>query len=158
MIPKFLISNPRVLLASTTLPDGELDSYYNDPASKRSWHPPAAEVKSDAMTEAHGDPFSDPAQHPNDVALIRRVHSPDSERSSSRASRRDTSSRTLSLVAGDDAELREVSLTLGIPRWPFDVGEAEAEELAEQVSPAPTHREGERMELPQTPPSARRYY
>ena len=157
MIPKFLISSPRALITSTTLPDGDFDSYYNDAASERSWYPPAAEVKSGTTTEAH-DPFSDPEQHPTNVGLIRRVHSPDSERSSSRASRRDTSSRTLSPVAGDDAELREVSLTLGTPLWSFVVGDAEADELAEQVSPAPTHREGERMELPQTPPSAHRYY
>jgi hypothetical protein len=154
MIPKFLISKPSVL-TSTTLPDGEFDSYYSDAASVRSWYPPTPPkgIKSTTITEAR-DPFSDPEQHPNEdseAATIRRVRSPDSSRSSSRASRRSLS------VVGDHPELREVSLSPGTSLWSLEVGELEGDELADEISPTPTHRDGERMELPHTPPSAHRY-
>ncbi|KAN0135446.1 hypothetical protein V8E53_006725 [Lactarius tabidus] len=153
MIPKFLISKPSVL-TSTTLPDGEFDSYYSDAASVRSWYPPTPPkgIKSTTITEAR-DPFSDPEQHPNEdseAATIRRVRSPDSSRSSSRASRRSLS------VVGDHPELREVSLSPGTSLWSLEVGELEGDELADEISPTPTHRDGERMELPHTPPSAHR--
>jgi hypothetical protein len=43
-------------------------------------------------------------------------------------------------MLGDCDELRAVSLlSLGSP---FQVGEAESGELTEEISPAPTHREG----------------
>jgi len=148
VLPKFLISKPSVLLASTTLPDDDFDSYYNDAGSVRPWYPPTPPKgkSSTTITEAR-DPFSDLEKHQNgdSEAAIRRVHSPDSERSSSR--------RSLS-VEGDHAELREVSLSPGTSQWPFEAGEFEGDELAD----APTHREGERMALPHTPPSAHRHH
>jgi hypothetical protein len=86
---------------------------------------------------------------PIDEAMIRRVRSPDSERSLSRAS-----PRSLSPVAGDYAAMRAVSPSPGTPRGSSEVSEAEADledKPAAQISPALAHREGERMELPQTP-------
>ena len=152
MIPKFLISGPRAILTSTTLPDVESDSYYNDDAvSEHSWYPSSvAEVKNGATIL---NPFSDhfAVQRPAypAAAVIRRVHSPDSSRSSSR----DTSPRTSYYVPDNHDELRAVSLlSLGSP---FQVSEAEVDELAERISPAPTHSEGE---LPQFPASTHWYY
>jgi hypothetical protein len=144
MIPKFLISNPRAILTSTTLPDVESDNYYDDDAeSKHSWYPHSIDEAKDGA-----NPFSDyPAAQPAypAAAVIRRVHSPDSSRSSSC----DSSSRSSYYVQEDYDVLRAVSLlSLGPP---FQVGEAEVDELAEGISPAPTHREGE---LPQFPASA----
>ncbi|KAF8267937.1 hypothetical protein EI94DRAFT_1579359 [Lactarius quietus] len=159
MFPKFLISNPRAL-TSTTLPEDDLDSYYTDATSVDPWYPPSPGAK--GGTKAR-DPFSDSEQHPNGD-VIRRVHSPDPSRSSSRAERRDSERTSLSLVEEDYGEMRDVSLSLGTPQWRFQVGEAEEYdleddlELVEQVSPAPTHREGEKMQLPETPPSAHRHY
>ncbi|KAI9442654.1 hypothetical protein H4582DRAFT_2073251 [Lactarius indigo] len=54
MIPKFLISGPQALLASTALPDGDFDSYYDDAASHSSWYPPASEKKNGGVIEAPG--------------------------------------------------------------------------------------------------------
>ncbi len=159
MIPKFLISGPQALLASTALPDGDFDSYYDDAAGQHSWYPHAAE-KNGAIIEAVNprNPFADPVLPPIDEAVIRRVRSPDSERSSSRAS-----PRSLSPVAGDYADLPRAMppSSLGTQWGPFEPSEAEVDledEPAAQISPAPTHREGERMELPHTPLSARRSF
>ncbi|KAH9163931.1 hypothetical protein EDB89DRAFT_2078399 [Lactarius sanguifluus] len=157
MIPKFLISNPQALLASTALPDGEFDSYYNDAAGERSWY--AAE-KNGGIIEAPDarNPFADPVLPPIDEAMIRRVRSPDSsERGSSRGS-----PRSLSPVPGDyNAGPRAVPLSLKMQKGQLERSREEADlgdESAAQISPTPTHRSGERMELPQTPVSALRYF
>ncbi|KAI9457101.1 hypothetical protein BJY52DRAFT_522120 [Lactarius psammicola] len=160
MIPKFLISNPQVLLASTAVPDGDFDSYYDGAESQHSWVNHAAAEKKDggAIIEPFDprNPFADPVLPPIDEAVIRRVRSPDSERSSSRAT-----PRALSPVPGDYPDLRAVPPSQGTQRGQrVELSEAETDlvdEPAAQISPAPTHREGERMELPHTPLSARRY-
>lgn len=152
IIPKFLISGPQVLLASTAVPDGEFDSYYDDAASGHSRYPHAAKKKNGAVTGAFSsrNPFADPVLPRIDEAMISRARIPDSERSSSR--------RMLSPVAGDYADLRAVPPSR---RGPFEPSEAKADlvdELAAQISPTPSHREGEMMALPRTPPSAHRYF
>ncbi|KAH9062413.1 hypothetical protein EDB87DRAFT_300979 [Lactarius vividus] len=149
MIPKFLISNPQALLATTALPDGDFDSYYDDAASQHSWH---AVEKNGGVIEApdsRSNPFADPVLPPIDEAVIRRVRSPDSsERGSSRSS-----PRSMSPVPGDyNAGPRAIHRSLS--REEAELGD----ESAAQISPAPTHRSGERMELPQTPVSAHRYF
>ncbi|KAH9010008.1 hypothetical protein EDB85DRAFT_2240731 [Lactarius pseudohatsudake] len=158
MIPKFLISNPQALLTSTALPDGEFDSYYDDATSERSWY--ATEKKSGRVIEAPDtrNPFADPVLPPIDEAVIRRVRSPDpSERSSSRGS-----PRSLSPVPGNyNAGPRAVPLSLKTQKGQLELSREEADlgdESAAQISPTPTHRSGERMELPQTPVSAHRYF
>ena len=154
VLPKFLISKPSVITTTTTtttLADDEIDSYYDDAGSARSWYPPTPPKgrSSTTFTEAR-DPFSDHKQHPNEhsEAVIRRVHSPNSERSSSRASRRSLSE------AGDHSEMREVSLSPA-SQW-SSAPESEEEELAEDemISHVPTHHEGERTGRPHTPHSA----
>ncbi|KAH9012904.1 hypothetical protein EDB85DRAFT_1900043 [Lactarius pseudohatsudake] len=158
MIPKFLISNPQALLTSTALPDGEFDSYYDDATSERSWY--ATEKKSGRVIEAPDtrNPFADPVLPPIDEAVIRRVRSPDpSERSSSRGS-----PRSLSPVPGNyNAGPRAVPLSLKTQKGQLELSREEADlgdESAAQISPTPTHRSGERMELPQSPVSAHRYF
>ncbi|KAH8984511.1 hypothetical protein EDB92DRAFT_1819049 [Lactarius akahatsu] len=158
MIPKFLISNPQALLTSTALPDGEFDSYYDDATSERSWY--ATEKKSGRVIEAPDtrNPFADPVLPPIDEAVIRRVRSPDSsEHSSSRGS-----PRSLSPVPGNyNAGPRAVPLSLKTQKGQLELSREEVElgdESAAQISPVPTHRSGERMELPQTPVSAHRYF
>ncbi|KAH8994661.1 hypothetical protein EDB86DRAFT_3167243 [Lactarius hatsudake] len=158
MIPKFLISNPQALLTSTALPDGEFDSYYDDATSERSWY--AVEKKSGRVIEAPDgrNPFADPVLPPIDEAVIRRVRSPDSsERSSSRGT-----PRSLSPVPGEyNAGPRAVPLSLKTQKGQLERSREEADlgdESAAQISPTPTHRSGERMELPQTPVSAHRYF
>jgi len=147
IIPKFLISGPRALLSSTDVPDGDFDSYYDDAA----WHSHTAEKKNGAIIfERHL--FVGPVLPPMDEAMIKRVRNPDSERSLSRAS-----PRTLSPTAGDHADLRAVSPSLGTQRGPSETEtEADLEDNPDaQIFLVPTHREGEKMELPQTPLSAR---
>lgn len=154
MIPKFLISNPQALLTSTALPDGEFDSYYNDAESERSWY--AVEKKNGGVIEAPDarNPFADPVLPPIDEAVIRRVRSPDSSERSS--------PRPLSPVPGDyNAGPRAVPLSLKTQKGQLELSREEADlgnESAAQISPTPTHRSGERMELPQTPVSAHRYF
>lgn len=154
-IPKFLISGPRALIASTAVFDGDFDSYYDDAASERSWNPLTAEKKNGAALGELGSPFADPVLPPIDEAMIRSTRTPDSERSLSRAS-----PRAPSPISGDYAGMRAVSASLGTQQWPYQVNGAEVDldDRSAQISPLPTHREGERMELPQSPLSIHRYY
>src|SRR5579863_4549529 len=114
MFPKFLISNPKVLSASTDVADGDFEGYSGDAVIKQPKHADA-ELKQIAHQTDYGvarppsvisgmmpdprDPFVDPVPS-IDEAIIKRVHSPDSEYGSAYPSPHHRP-RTLSPVAMD---------------------------------------------------------
>ncbi|KAI0295876.1 hypothetical protein B0F90DRAFT_1637285, partial [Multifurca ochricompacta] len=93
ILPKFLISSPQLLLASTAVPDGEFDNYYSEPVCRyenvtdpeKSINGPVKHEGAvpSAIIEALDprNPFADPVLPPIDETLIKRVNSPDSDHS-----------------------------------------------------------------------------
>ena len=123
--------------------EGDFESYYRDTSSEYSFAstavapPPPPKGEKEKLDE-FADPVL-PVEHLNPIMISRQVRSPDSPRSRSP-------------VAPDDyPDTRSLRIdTFGLEADPTD------ESLATTRIPpvraqTPTHREGEQMELPQTP-------
>ena len=170
MFPKFLISNPKLLEFSTTTGgDGDFDDYYSDAATIRSMSV-GAEKSADHPDE-HGvtlsayfdkgdplDPFADPVLPPVDEAMIKRVDSPDSGRSSADLPLQDLHDMlSLSPVTVDNFE----PPVFPERRNPLNPRLVQGEARLQQgpVARMPLkHREGEEIEVPMSPFSVLRYY
>ncbi|KAH9986752.1 hypothetical protein BJV74DRAFT_796723 [Russula compacta] len=167
MFPKFLISNPKLLESTTIGGDGNFDDYYSDAATIRSMSVEAE--KGTNYPNEHGitlsaffdkgdplDPFADPVLPPIDEAIIKRVDSPDSGRSSADLPLHDLPDM-LSPVAVDDFE----PSVLPERRNPLNPALVQGEARLQQgpIARMPLkHREGEEIEVPMSPFSVLRYY
>jgi len=170
MLPKFLISYPSVVHASTEVAENDFDDYYSESvtehskyatAEKGGGHPNGrgAADPSGIMEGADPrDPFEDPVlPHYIDEAIIKRVHSPDSDAYDSASSSPNHTPGTLSPVTADYVD-RSV-----LPEQPSpqDRAPAQGETRAERSLKMPIplkHREGEAVEVPMSPDSVLMYY
>ncbi|KAI0259228.1 hypothetical protein BC834DRAFT_641977 [Gloeopeniophorella convolvens] len=166
IIPKFLISKPELLVASTAFQDGEFDSYYagapgagaRDVEKAGRGFGYSARVPSVATTEPldKEDPFADPLP-PTDEALVRRTHSPDSEHSSRDITPSATPGR-LTPMPTDYVDIAIDEANHSPPADYLEAGHARAASSASSI--APSHRNGEELEVPYSPSgeSVLKYY
>ena len=183
MLPRFLISNPKVLHSSTDVADSDFEPYYGDAK------PPKyadAEKKQEAHRNEHDaavhssaisgampdprDPFVDPLPLPNEEeeeereeeeeAIIKRVHSPDSEYGPANQLPHH-GLRTLSPVAlvYVDRSLMAEQAIASSPARALAQGEQTRPSEQGPARTQPTHREGEELEVPMSARSTiLRYY
>ena len=175
MFPRFLISNPKVLLSSTDVADSDFEPYYGDTVTKQPKHADAEKKQSahrnehDAALQSSAisgtipdprDPFVDPVLLPIDEeeeeeGIIKRVHSPDSEYGTANALPHH-GLRTLSPVALDYVDR---SLMAGSAAPALAQGEQTRPSEQGPARTQPTHREGEELEVPMSARSTiLRYY
>jgi hypothetical protein len=167
MLPKFLISYPSVVHASTEVAETDFDDYYSEAVTEHSNAEkdgglPNGRGAADpsGITEAADarNPFEDPVPPPYiDEAIIKRVHSPDSDAYDSASSSPNHTPGTLSPVAADYVD-RSV-----LPEQPSlqDRAPAQGETRSERSPKMPIplkHREGEAVEVPMSPDSVLMYY
>jgi len=176
MYPKFLISNPKVVSASTDVTYSDFTRYHADVVTKRPQQADS-EQKRMAHQDEHGaaptpsvvsgtipdprDPFADPVQPPiEEENIIKRVHSPDSEYDSGYPSPHHTP-RALSPVAIDyvDRTLLAEQAKASSPGPALTQGEQSRPSEQGSARLQPTHREGEELEVPMSARSTiLRYY
>jgi hypothetical protein len=157
MLPKFLISSPQVLLASTAVPDNNFDSYFGDATStygeKEKMIGPFVII--DAF-DPH-NPFADPVLPPIDETVIKRVGSPDSEHSSPEMSPRHSPGALL--TAGADYIDRPFAPVRPSPLKKTFTIEPDEHPVEHRAVRTPLkHREGEEVEVPMSPDSVHSYY
>ena len=83
VLPRFTISRPKILLASTAVASSDFDCYYGEAVTRN----PECDVEKrnnaflSSITEAADprNPFADPVLPPIDESIIRHVDSPDSD-------------------------------------------------------------------------------
>lgn len=84
VLPRFTISRPKILLASTAVASSDFDSYYGEAVTgntKRDGVEKRNNAFLSSITETADprNPFADPVLPPIDESIIRRVGSPDSD-------------------------------------------------------------------------------
>lgn len=85
VLPRFIISRPKVLLASTAVASNDFDNYYGDAVTGNAngdverRNDDAAFLSSLTETADPRNPFADPVLPPIDESIIRRADSPDSD-------------------------------------------------------------------------------
>lgn len=85
VLPRFIISRPKVLLASTAVASSDFDDYYGEAVTGNTKgdverrNDDAAFLSSITETADPRNPFADPILPPIDESIIRRVDSPDSD-------------------------------------------------------------------------------
>jgi hypothetical protein len=176
MYPRFLISNPKNVVASTDVAHSDFERYRVGVVTKRPQHADS-EQKQMAHQDEHGaalrpsvvsgtvpdlrDPFADPMQTPiEEETIIKRVHSPDSEYDSAYPSPHHTP-RALSPVAMDyvDRTLLAEQAKASSPGPTLAQGEQSRPSEQGPARLQPTHREGEELEVPMSARSTiLRYY
>jgi hypothetical protein len=184
MLPKFLISSPTDLHSSTDVADSDFEPYYGDADTKKRPMHADAEKKQEAHRNEHDgapqpsairgtipdprDPFVDPVplaieeeeEEEEEGAIIKRVHSPDSEYGLARALPHHRL-RTLSPVALDyvDRSLMAEQAMAGSPARALAQGEQTRPSEQGPARTQPKHREGEELEVPMSARSTiLRYY
>ncbi|KAH9963805.1 hypothetical protein BC827DRAFT_1266148 [Russula dissimulans] len=171
ILPKFLISRPKVLLTSTAVASNDFDSYYersvsnysmstDDEKNLKKGHPNGRAPAPPPGIIETDNPFWDPVLPPIDEAIVKRVHSPDSEYSSAPPSPHHKP-RPLTPVAADYVD-RSVLPEPSSPQDPLPWPAQDEARLAQgPVMPVPTplkHREHEEIEVPTSPDSVLQYY
>jgi len=163
MLPKFLISKPKVLLTSTAVASNDFDDYYGSAVAiitdrekglKKNYPNSRAPALPPGIIETD-DPFSDPVLPPIDEAIVKRVHSPDSEYSSAHSSPHHEP-RPLTPVAADYVD-RSVLPEPPSPQDPLPVPWPTQDE-GSVMQMALKHREHEEIEVPTSPGSVLQYY
>ena len=85
VLPRFIISRPKILLASTAVASSDFDFHYGDAVTENPESDHDVEKRHNAFlssiteTADPRNPFADPVLPPIDESLIRRVGSPDSD-------------------------------------------------------------------------------
>jgi hypothetical protein len=159
MLPKFLISYPSVVHASTEVAETDFDDYYSESVTEDSKY--ANAEKGGGHPNGHGaadprNPFEDPVLPPIDEAIIKRVHSPDSDAYDSASSSPNHTPGTLSPVAADYVDRSVLPEQPSLHRAPAQ-GETRPERIPKMPIPL-KHREGEAVEVPMSPDSVLMYY
>lgn len=169
MLPRFLIISSPTAPASAAAVEKEYDDYYGDAAIKQSNYddveegthraalPPCGVAK---LAEDPDDYFKYPAFPPNDVTIIKRVHSPDSDPECFSAySSPHQTPRSLSPMPMDYVDRSVLSEEASSPDSARAQDEARMEHEQDEVELTPPKLRGdEEMEVPMSANSIFGYY